>query len=117
MRPVILESPFSGDVARNLEYLRACMHDCLARGDSPYASHGLLTQPGVLDDTIPEERELGIRAGFVWRELAAATVVYIDLGVTRGMQYGIEHCQRAGRDPEYRTLGGVWASPDARPRP
>ena len=50
----------------------------------------------------------------VWRELAAATVVYIDLGVTKGMQYGIDHCLAAGRDPEYRRLGGEWASPDQR---
>lgn len=47
MRLVIIESPFAGDVVRNLRYLRACMRDCLRRGEAPYASHALYTQPGV----------------------------------------------------------------------
>lgn len=47
---VIIESPYAGDVDRNLEYLRAAMRDCLKRGEAPFASHALYTQPGVLDD-------------------------------------------------------------------
>jgi len=43
-------------VEENLKYLRRCMVDCLKRGEAPYASHGLYTQEGVLDDTVSEER-------------------------------------------------------------
>jgi hypothetical protein len=111
MRRVIIESPYAGNVERNLRYLRACMADCLARGESPFASHGLYTQPGVLDDSVPAERELGIHAGFAWRGVADATVVYLDLGRSRGMEYGIDQAIRVGHLIEYRHLGGGWSTP------
>lgn len=104
MRLVIIESPYAGDVEKNLAYLRAAMHDCLMRGEAPFASHGLYTQPGVLDDNYPAERELGIQAGFAWRKAAAATVVYTDLGYSRGMNFGIEDATKIGHPIEYRTL-------------
>jgi hypothetical protein len=59
MIPVVIESPYAGDVERNLRYVRACMRDCLLRGEAPYASHALYTQPDVLCDEIPEERQYG----------------------------------------------------------
>jgi hypothetical protein len=105
-RLVVIESPFAGDVTTNLAYLRAAMKDCLRRGEAPYASHALYTQPGVLDDTIPEEREHGIKAGFAWRQVAQATVVYQDLGISRGMQYGIDDARKRGIEIEYRSLPG-----------
>jgi hypothetical protein len=104
MRKVIVESPYAGDVERNTRYARAAMHDCLKRGEAPYASHLLYTQPGVLDDDIPEERTLGIEAGLVWGEAADATVVYTDLGTSRGMMFGVERARQAGRPIEYRML-------------
>lgn len=102
--PVIIESPFAGDVAKNLRYVRAAMHDCLLRKEAPYASHALYTQDGVLDDDIEEERWLGIHAGFVWRKLAKKTVVYDDFGISKGMAYGIEHAEANGHAVEYRKL-------------
>lgn len=89
MRRVIIESPYAGDVEENLRYLRAAMTDCLRRGEAPFASHALYTQPGVLNDDDPTERELGITAGFAWRETAAATVFYLDRGVSHGMVRGL----------------------------
>lgn len=109
MRLVVVESPFAGNVERNLRYLRAAMRDCLLRGESPYASHALLTQPGVLDDNVPAERELGIAAGFAWRHASHATVVYTDLGVSRGMQAGIDDATARGVPVEWRSLP-EWAS-------
>ena len=84
------------------------MHDCLCRGESPYASHALYTQPGVLCDEDELERKLGIEAGFAWRHVAEKTVVYSDLGVSKGMEYGIEDAHTHGRPIEYRTLGPNW---------
>jgi hypothetical protein len=106
MRLVVVESPFAGDVQRNLRYLRAAMRDCLLKGEAPYASHGLYTQPGVLDDAVPSEREHGITAGFAWRRAAEATVVYVDLGITPGMQQGIDDAAGRGSPVEFRTLEG-----------
>jgi hypothetical protein len=105
---VLVESPFAGDTETNLKYLRACMRDCLLRGEAAFASHALYTQPGVLDDTIPEERTLGIEAGLCWGEKADKTVVYTDLGFSKGMEYGIERAKSLNRPIEYRKLGGQW---------
>jgi hypothetical protein len=57
MRLVVLESPYAGDVDANVEYARACVRDALQRGDAPIASHLLYTQPGILRDEVPAERE------------------------------------------------------------
>lgn len=103
-RLVIIESPYAGNTELNLRYLRAAMRDCLLRGESPFASHGLYTQPGVLDDSNPAEREHGIRAGFAWRRVADVTAVYTDLGITPGMAHGIADAERNARPIEYRSL-------------
>lgn len=106
MKRVVVESPYSGNVELNLRYLRAALRDCILRGESPYASHALLTQPGVLDDTVPEERELGIKAGFAFRPVMDLTAVYTDLGYSNGMKYGIADAGRIGHPIEYRTIPG-----------
>jgi oligoribonuclease (3'-5' exoribonuclease) len=92
------------ELQTNIHYARVAMKDCLMRGEAPYASHLLYTQPGVLDDTIPEERMHGIVAGFEWRQVAEKTVVYTDLGISKGMQYGIDDAMKRGCPIEYRTL-------------
>lgn len=109
-RLVILESPFAGDEARNIAYGRRCLHDSLMRGEAPIASHLLYTQPGVLDDAIPQERTLGIDAGLAWKAVAQASVVYTDYGISQGMQHGIDVAIAAGLRVERRTIG---ENPDA----
>jgi len=111
MRRVILESPYAGAIARNVRYGRACLLDCLKRGEAPMAGHLLYTQPGVLWDAMPEDRHLGIEASFAWRGVASATVVYSDLGISPGMKAGIEHSLSIGVPVEYRTLPG-WEKQD-----
>lgn len=106
-RLVILESPYAGDVEANVEYARACLRDSLLRGEAPIASHLLYTQPGVLDDTVPDERQHGIDAGLAWKAVAHASVVYTDHGITRGMQYGIDAANAAGIPVEMRRLQNV----------
>lgn len=101
---VILESPFSGNVDKNIDYARKCMHDCFMRGEYPFASHLLYTQKGILDDTIPEERKLGIEAGLTWGKFAKKTVVYTDLGISKGMEFGIAEAKKQKRPIEYRNL-------------
>jgi hypothetical protein len=110
MKRVVIESPYKGDgwtyIRRNVRYLRACMRDCLLRGEAPFASHGLYTQPGVLCDRKPDERKLGIEMGFGWRSAADLTVVYYDFGVSEGMRQGIQHSHDVGVPVEYRSLPG-----------
>lgn len=107
MRLVIIESPFAGDVEKNTLYARACVRDSLLRGEAPIASHLLYTQEGILNDDVPEERQHGIDAGLAWRTVAQASVVYTDMGISKGMEYGIKAAQDAGVPVEYRTLP-VW---------
>ena len=105
-RRVILESPYSGDTEKNVEYARACVRDCVLRNESALASHLLWTQEGILNDNIPQERGLGINMGLVWGEVADATVVYTDLGITEGMMIGIRHADLASRPVEFRSIHG-----------
>ncbi len=111
---VDVETPYAGrdeeQIRTNLLYARACMRDCLFRGEIPFASHLLFTQPGILDDNIPEEREKGCVAG---KEIIEAlpnitSVVYTDLGISKGMKWGIERAEKAGRKIEYRHLETTW---------
>lgn len=111
---VDIESPYSGstaeEVALNIRYARACVRDCLLRREIPFASHLLYTQTGILDDNLPEERQIGIMAGkAIIEKLDATTVVYTDLGISRGMQFGIELAEKSKRQIEYRSLGKDWA--------
>lgn len=108
MKRVILESPYAGNVEDNVAYARACVRDSLLRGEAPIASHLLYTQPGVLDDNEPEDRKLGINAGLAWGRVAELTVVYVDLGVTLGMQHGIHRAKEENRPVEHRS---IWARP------
>jgi hypothetical protein len=113
MRRVILESPYAGrgcwlrqlfERWRNRRYARACVRDSLVRGEAPIASHLLYTQPGILRDELRAERQWGIDAGLAWRTVADATVVYVDRGISSGMQYGIRAAEGAGKPVEYRRL-------------
>ncbi len=142
MRLVIIESPFAGskdaseavrriEVQRNIAYARACMADCFARGEAPFTSHLLYTQEGVLDDAKSEERQRGIDAGFAWAEAAQAQyelahdadvpaslpptrAFYVDLGVSVGMQKGIDHARDNRMTIEERLIGKPWTeSPKA----
>ena len=84
---VILESPYAGNVEKNIEYARECLRDSLLRDEAPIASHLLYTQDGVLDDLKPNERKMGIDAGLAWKKVAEKHVFYIDYGMSSGMKY------------------------------
>jgi hypothetical protein len=112
-RRVIIESPFAGRgpwplnyIRRwlNIRYARRCVRDAVLRGESPIASHLLFTQRGILDDKDPTERRMGIEAGLAWGEVADATVIYTDRGISNGMKAGIERAKAEGRPVEQRTL-------------
>lgn len=104
MKRVIIESPYAGDIWRNVEYARACVADSLKRGEAPFASHLFYTQLGILRDNLPEERALGIDAGLAWGAAAELTTVYTDLGISEGMQYGITNALAVARPIEYRSF-------------
>jgi hypothetical protein len=106
MRRVIIESPYAAaddnGVAANLAYARLCVRDSLSRGEAPFASHIIYTQ--CLRDNVELERTMAIRAGLCWGSAAEATIVYVDYGISRGMQIGIDDAKAARRPIEYRKL-------------
>lgn len=114
MNLVVIESPWAAHGAieadRNVAYARAAMRDCLIRGEAPFASHMLYAASHVLNDASPNDRELGMEAGFAWGRAAELVVVYTDLGLSNGMRRGIERALAEGRQVEYRRLGAPWAA-------
>lgn len=130
----IIESPYAArpgsigltkamEVLRHLEYARAAMADCFARGEIPLASHALYTQPGVLADDNSEQRRQGMEAGFTLRRvlgvtahlsdlgetIVVQTACYEDLGLTPGMQTGLARSVDDGVPVIFRRLGGGWS--------
>ncbi len=108
---VIIESPYAAangkTVADHEAYARRCMADSLARGEAPLASHLLYTQPGILDDADPEQRDLGMEAGFAWGEIADMIAIYADLGISKGMEEGVERALKRFGVPLRASVGGV----------
>ncbi len=104
MKLIIIESPYAGDIAMNVEYARACVRDSLNKGEAPIASHLLYTQSGILRDEIEEERNWGIKAGLAWHRVAELVAVYNSLGISLGMEHGISTAEMNGTPIEYRTL-------------
>lgn len=100
---VIVESPFAGGFG-NVKYARECVKDCIHRGESPFASHLLYTQKGLLDDRLPEERTRGMDAAFDWLEVADYVAVYMDFGITPGMVVGIVRAAKLGKKIRLRWI-------------
>lgn len=102
---VVVESPYRGEVARNVAYARRCVRDCLHRGESPIASHLLLTQPGILNDEIPNDRWLGIEAGLAWVQVADLMAVYTDFGISETIENAMSLARRHKIPIEFREIG------------
>jgi len=102
MKRVVIESPYAGAVEANLEYLQECIRDSLSRGEAPFASHQMYTD--ALDDRVPEQRKLGINAGFIWWVEAELIVFYLDHGMSDGMAAAKLRCTKTGIPFEERYL-------------
>jgi hypothetical protein len=92
---VIIESPYAGEVDRNIRYAQAALRDSLGRGEAPLASHLLYTQ--VLD---------GIDAASEFYDVVDRVAVYEDLGISPGMKLGIERASEAGKPVTFRRIPG-----------
>ena len=109
--PVMLESPYSGDIELNVFYARLCLQDSCERGEAPFPTHLVYTQiPSgtyVSDDDAARRvmsREHGLQRGFVWRNLCKRTVFYVDEGMSSGMLRAEAEAIRGGHVVERRLL-------------
>lgn len=107
MKLVIIESPFAGQtpeiLREHLAYGQLALKDSLERGEAPFASH--LFYPLVLRDDVPDQRELGMKAGWAWMAQADLVAVYMDQGMSPGMAAGVERATALRLPIEYRWLG------------
>ena len=111
---VDIESPYgSADPdtrERNRRYARALMAWALGRGHTPFASHLLYTQPGILDDADEAQRMHGIMSGKRIMEAAGCEMVIVgeDLGVSPGMALGVHWHRERGHRVISILLGDGW---------
>lgn len=106
MKRVIIESPFAGgdkfSEEENITYAREALLDSIDRGEAPFASHLLYTQ--VLDDSIPQDRVVGMVAGYAWIGSADLMALYVDHGISKGMLEGIRKAKERGIPIEERWI-------------
>lgn len=99
MKKVCIESPYAAqgfqNVRGNIEYAERCLEHALRVGVAPFASHLLYTR--VLDDEIPEERRMGMAAGFVIGDMCDERWFYVDRGMSRGMKMAWERAMERGQ--------------------
>jgi len=95
MIPCVIESPFRGkdkaEESRNRAYLNKLIRWCVMNGYTPYASHKQLVDS--LDDSDPEERELGILCGLEMSKqiLESHPSARAFFGVDYGRSYGMQN--------------------------
>ena len=94
MRLVFICSPYSGDIAYNVEVARSLCRMALLRECAPFAPH--LLYPQMLDDDAPNEREAGIRAGLEFMAVCDEVWAFTRNGVSSGMRREIEHAHKLG---------------------
>ena len=98
----MIESPYSGDIDRNIRYLDLALADSeIIYGESPYASHGVMTRHPraknyfVSDydskwDILTREGAISLSQNF--RHLVKKTVFYVDRGWSSGMKSAKKYC-------------------------
>jgi len=108
LRRVIIESPCAAvsneEWIANADYLNECLRDSIARGEAPYASHGIFAFSGAFEDADPEQREACMLAGFAWQTAAEAVIVYTDRGMSAGMVRAVELAAKQGITVEQRSI-------------
>lgn len=113
---VVVESPYSGDVERNIAYAQRAMADARNRGEIAIVSHLMWTQHHeapryFVSDYDPKYtlvncgRERSLRQTEQLRKMASKVVFYIDYGFSSGMDAALQHCKEAHIAHEFRQLG------------
>ena len=114
-KPVMLESPYSGDVETNVAYALECMRHSISLNEAPLGTHLLYTQlakGGFLPDGVAHpkrmcERDTGLACGQAWRSLATKTVLYCDRGVSSGMERARAEAVAMGQTVEVRFIHAI----------
>lgn len=100
---VYVASRYAGDVERNVAAAVRCCQFAIRRGCIPIASH--LLYPQILQDNIPEERELGTVFGLALLALCDEVWIFTDGdGLSPGMAAEEHEAKRLGKPIRYFDL-------------
>ena len=90
-------SPLRGDYSKNIGRALKYCREVALQGDIPIAPHIYFTQ--FLDDTIPSEREIGLKFGLELVKLC--DMVYVYGKPSEGMQAEIKLAEQLGVEVIY----------------
>jgi hypothetical protein len=93
MKLVYICSPYAGGIKANIHFAKDACQYAAEQGCAPIAVH--LLYPQILDDSIPVQREIGIRMGL--RVLASCDELWIcGSRISHGMSCEIAEAERLG---------------------
>lgn len=93
MKLIYVASPYAGDVKQNTEFAREACRHVMEQGYAFFAPH--LLYPAVLDDSRPQERQLGIGMGLAMLKHCDELWCYGDR-ISNGMMQEIQEAERLG---------------------
>ena len=106
---VILSSPYSSSndehLARNIEYARRAVRDSLLADEAPLPAHLIYTQGGIMDENKALQRKMGEECEKAWSRECDQVVLYIDYGISNGMQICENRAKLMGLDVQRRKIG------------
>ena len=105
---VYVASPYAGDTKHNIEFAKQACRSVMENGHAFFAPH--LLYPSILDDTAPEQREMGMEMGILVLSKCDELWVFGDT-ISKGMQAEIDAADRMGIPVQYMTLSMNQGSP------
>lgn len=93
MKLIYVASPFAGDVERNIEYAKQACRTVMDSGHAFFAPH--LLYPAILDDSVPQERQLGTGMGLAMLSRCDELWVFGDR-ISNGMRAEMQEAERLG---------------------
>ena len=93
MKLIYVASPYAGDIEQNTEYARRACRHVMNEGHAFFAPH--LLYPQLLDDSKPQERQIGLDMGLSMLPRCDELWCYGDR-ISHGMHLEIEEAVRIG---------------------
>lgn len=91
MKRVFICSPYAGNIDHNTKVAQAMCRQAIIDGHAPFAPH--LHYPGIVDDSVSEERESGIQSGLFFMEVCDEVWAFIGYGISSGMAIELAHAK------------------------
>ena len=93
MKLIYVASPYAGDVKKNTEFAKEACRHAMSEGHAFFAPH--LLYPAILDDSQPQERQLGIDMGLAMLKHCDELWCY-GARISYGMHLEIEEAEKLG---------------------